>query len=195
MNDYKIIFGVLSVLIALIGYAFYIRMLLIGKIKPHIFAWIIWGFETALVFVAQLLSDGGSGAWITGAISLVCFFIGYLAFIKKGEKKFLKTDWVFFSFALLALVIWIITKEPLYSVMLMVISDSIATLLTMKNSYRKPFEESALMFFMSTIAFIFSIFAIDVYILTNWLFPVAVVFFNLVVVLWLLIRRYQLKPF
>ncbi|MDD5464410.1 MAG: hypothetical protein PHP62_04630 [Candidatus Moranbacteria bacterium] len=125
-------------------------------------------------------------------MALLCLLIGIIAFFK-GAKIFLKADWFFFVMGILAIFIWWFTNEPLFSVILLIISDSFAMVMTIRKSYLKPFEESIFLFSASSFRSLISFFAIENYNATTWLFPVYLVVGNLFVVLWLIIRRRQLR--
>ncbi|MCU6711451.1 TDP-N-acetylfucosamine:lipid II N-acetylfucosaminyltransferase [Paenibacillus sp. J5C_2022] len=43
---YKELLAIAATLLTYIGFIPYIRSILLGKIKPHIFSWIIWGAGT-----------------------------------------------------------------------------------------------------------------------------------------------------
>lgn len=47
--------------LALTLYAFqpYLRDILRGRVRPHVFSWVIWGTTTCLAFFAQLTAGGG----------------------------------------------------------------------------------------------------------------------------------------
>ncbi|PHS72188.1 MAG: hypothetical protein COB22_05675 [Cycloclasticus sp.] len=72
-----------SVAIALTFYAFfpYIRSILKGEVKPHVFSWVIWGTTTLIVFFAQLAGGAGVGAWPIGISSLITIYVAFLAYL------------------------------------------------------------------------------------------------------------------
>ena len=53
----------IAIALTLIAFLPYIRSILRGKTKPHVFSWLIWGTTTFVVFLAQLADEGGVGAW------------------------------------------------------------------------------------------------------------------------------------
>lgn len=192
MGEYKIILGSLSVVISFVGYAIYFRQIFFGKIKPHVFSWFIWSILTGIVFVAQVVEGGGPGTWVTGVGSLICFTV-FIAALFKGERKFVKLDWIFLISALLSLLLWWITKQPVLSVILITISDAFGTLLTIHKSYHKPFEESVTLFTFNSIKATVSLFALESYVLATWLYPAYLVLGNGLIVLMLLVRRRYLS--
>jgi hypothetical protein len=61
----------------------YIRSIHRGQTKPHVFSWVVWGFGTFVVFLAQLADGGGLGAWPIGVSGLITIYIAALSFCSK----------------------------------------------------------------------------------------------------------------
>jgi len=89
----KELLGTLSVIIAFIGYVPYIRDLLAGKTKPHLFSWTIWSLLTAIGLFAQLSDNAGPGAWTTMLTLIICLFITVMSF-QRGTRAISRLDWV-----------------------------------------------------------------------------------------------------
>ena len=60
---YKELLSAVAIALTFIAFFPYVRSILNGAIKPHVFSWIIWGATTFVVFLAQLEDHGGAGAW------------------------------------------------------------------------------------------------------------------------------------
>ncbi len=177
--------------LAFIGYGIYFRQIFSGKVKPHAFSWFVWGLTTTIIFFGQLVKGAGPGAWATGAIAAACWVIFSFA-VFKGQKNFQFLDWVFLVTALISLVSWRFSKDPATALILLTITDALATLPTLKKAYRKPFEESMALFSINGVKSIFSILAFRIYTFAAVLYPVMLVLFNFVVALVIFIRRRQL---
>lgn len=190
--EYKIILGIIAVLLVVVSYGIYFKKIISGKTKPHAFTWFIWGLATGIVFLAQISEQGGAGAWVTGFTSIASFVIFALALLK-GDKKFIKLDWIFLGAAMFSLLLWWLTSDPTLSVILLTIVDTIGVLPTLRKSYYKPDEESATFFSLSSIKFIFAIFALESLSLATWLYPATLIITNALVAIVILIRRKQLK--
>src|ERR1051326_698009 len=188
MLNYKILLGAISVILAFIGYGNYFKQIFTGKAKPHAFTWFVWTLTTGIIFVAQIAQNAGAGAWVTGALCLICFVIFITAFFK-GERKFAVFDWISLIVALMSLVLWKLTKQPALSVVLVTITDFLGILPTIRKSYQKPFEENATLFSLNSFRSLLSILALQSYSLTTWLYPSMLLLANGIVVLVILIRR------
>ncbi|MDP3741573.1 MAG: hypothetical protein Q8R08_04610 [bacterium] len=188
MIEYKTALGYLSVLIALISYVFYFRGIFIGKVKPHAFSWFLWSLTTTTVFFAQVVKGGGPGAWVTGFTAFACLIIFFLA-LSKGSREFRKWDWVFLLSAFLSLLLWWFTRDPTLSVILITITDALASGPTILKGYYKPFEEGVSLFALAFLKFILALFALENYTLATWLYPASLVLTNGVITLVILTRR------
>ena len=182
---FKEIFGLIAILIAIISYVPYFAGIYKGAVKPHAFTWTIWGILTLIAFFAQWSDGGGAGAWVTGFTALVSFFI-VLTAIRNGFKNITKTDWSSFAVAVLSIPLWIITKNPLWSVILITVIDALGFYPTIRKSYTNPYEEPAVTYGLSSIKFIFAIFALGNFSVITVLYPASLVLANglFVVMLW-----------
>ncbi len=188
MVEYKIVLGVVSVSLAVIGYGIYFRQIFLGKVKPHAFTWFVWSLTTGIVFAAQIVRNAGAGAWVTGALCLVCFSI-FVISLFKGQKTFVILDWIFLAVTLFALLLWKVTRDPLLSVILITITDALGILPTLRKSYLKPYEENITLFAFNSVRSLISIFALASYTITTWLYPSMLVVMNALVVLVIIFRK------
>jgi hypothetical protein len=91
MFNYKVILGLVAVIIAIVSYIPYFRDIFVGKTKPHLFTWLVWTLLSAIAFFGQIFNQGGAGAWVTGVIAIVSGIIFILA-IFTGEKEITFSD-------------------------------------------------------------------------------------------------------
>ena len=113
------IFSAAAIAITFIAYAPYMLSIIRGKIKPHVFSWIIWGVTTFIVFFAQLDDKGGAGAWPTGLAGIISILIAGIAYMKRGDVKITRSDWAFFISAMASLPLWYLTRNPLWAVIIL----------------------------------------------------------------------------
>ncbi len=125
---------------------------------------------------------------MTGVTALACFAITFLSFVK-GDRKFDTGDWLSLAWALVALALWQLAKNPLAAVVLVTLTDAFSFIPTFRKGYKKPHEEKALTYTLSGLKFIFGIFALQSFSLVTWLYPASLVVTNLVFVAMILWRR------
>jgi hypothetical protein len=166
-------FGVLSTLMMVLSRANYFNSIFRGKTRPHAFSWFIWGIISSIGFAAQVAEGAGAGSWARGFSAFTCFILVIVALIK-GEKV-------------------IITKTPVWSVMLVCIIDTIGYFPTLRKSWTKPQEEAAQSYLFGSLCALFSLFAIEHYTLSTWLYPAVLTWSNGSMAGFLAVRRRQIS--
>jgi len=183
--------GLLSFVIALIATGQYFVFTIRGKIKPHVFTWLVWGLVMGISAAARTADNAGPGAWAAWAVSASCLSIGVLA-VFKGEKNITKSDIVAFVGALSAIPVWLVTNNPLMAVLIVTAIDLIGYYPTFRKSFHRPFEEATFNYFISNALHLLSLYANAHTSLTTTITPIAYFLANSCLVILILIRRRQL---
>lgn len=170
----KLFFSGLAIVITFMAFIPYIRGILQGRIKPHLFSWLIWGMTTLIVFFAQLDADGGPGAWPIGVSGVITIYIAFLSYVKRGDISITRLDRLFFSAALLSIPCWYFTSNPMWAVILLTTIDLLGFGPTIRKAYDHPYEESLLFIFMFFLRNTFALLALESYSLTTVLFPLSI---------------------
>lgn len=191
--DLKVVLGVSASVIGLVSYVPYFRNIFAGITKPHAFSWFVWGLLTAIAFFAQVRAGAGAGAWVTGITAIACFAI-VVAAIRQAQWDITRSDWLSFIGALLGIVLWQVTSDPLLAVIVVTIVDALAFAPTFRKGYHKPYEETLSTFTLSSVKFVIGILALDALTVTTWLYPASLVVMNGAFVLLLLYRRRKIAP-
>lgn len=173
-TSFKLIFSGLAIGLTFVAFVPYIRSILSGKTRPHVFSWFIWGITTVIVFFAQLEAKGGIGAWPIGISGAITVGVAVLAFYKRADISITRTDWLFFSVALASLPFWYLTSDPLWTVVLLTVIDLLGFGPTIRKAYAFPHQESQLFFLSFMLRNIFAILALEHYSVTTVLFPLSI---------------------
>jgi hypothetical protein len=184
----KSVVTIIAITISLIGYIPYIRDSLIGKTKPHVISWFTWALVSYLAFAIQFFNEGGVGSFVNLFMGVVCsvlFIIG----LRYGTKNITKIDWIAFILALIAILLWLVVKQPLLSIILVVFIDLMSFLPTLMKGWRDPKSETPITFAFSGIKNGLSIYALESFSLINVMYPAYSLLANLFFVLVLYIRR------
>lgn len=190
--DYKDILGLASIGIAFVSYGFYFHDIFNHHTKPHAFSWFIWGILMSISFFAQNSDNAGAGSWVTGMTAIICFIISFIAF-QKGMRNVKTSDWISLCGAMLALIIWLIVKQPVFSVLLVTIIYSLGFFPTFRKSFSRPQDETLVTFILNGLKFFISLFALNHFSLLTAFYPSSLVLINWGFALMLIIRRKQLK--
>ncbi len=182
--------GGLAVVIALVSYIPYIRDILKGTTKPHPVSWFAFALLMGITFSAQLVTGAGPGAWVTGVSALAVFGIAIFAIVHGGVEV-VWFDWACLFAAVLGIVLWRVTSDPLTAVLIVTITHMIAMGPMFRKAYLKPYEETLSLFILSIAKFVVGFFAFTAFNLTTLLFPSMVIVSNVVLVVLLVYRRKQ----
>lgn len=182
------IIGGLTVVVAIMTYIPYLRDTIKGKVTPHPFTWIIWVTLTAIAYVAQISDNAGPGAWMNAAVLTLGILIILFSF-KNGFKQITKFDAGIFAIGVLAIVLWVITQDALWSVILVSIANTIAYIPTFRKSYKQPFEEALYLYSINFFRHGASILALANISVITALFPAVLTINNGALALFLLWRR------
>ena len=190
--DYHIILGALALTVGVLGYVPYIRDTWNGSTKPHPFTYLIWALIGTISFVAQLAKNAGPGAWAMGVPVVFGITIAILS-IRKGERSIKRLDWLCLVLALVAIVIWRLTSDPLYAVLIVMVVNTLAFIPTFRKAYWKPREETASSYALGVLRSVISIPALLSFNAVTLLPLVYHIVSNTLLVAMLLIRRKSLK--
>ena len=188
----KTVLGVVAIVIGVYSYIPYFRDIFNGSTKPHAFTWFVWFLLTALAFGAQASDGAGAGAWVTAFTAIVALAVTLTA-LKVGRQNIVALDWVFFIGSLTALGLWLVTKDPVSSVVLITAIDALAFVPTFRKSFHKPQEETATTYALSALKFGVSLAALNAMTLTTSLYPISLVITNGLFVTMVTWRRKRLN--
>ncbi|MBI2573611.1 hypothetical protein HYV86_07135 [Candidatus Woesearchaeota archaeon] len=190
MLEFKVVLAIIATIIGIISYTLYYRGIFGGKTKPHAFSWFVWALLSGIAFAAQLAKNAGPGAWVTGFTALVCLSIAIVA-IFKGKHHFPFSDWFCLISSFIAIGLWRYTSDPTASIILITITDVIAFIPTLRKDYYTPSQETISTFALNALKWSFALFALDNFALANWLYIVAMIVMNCILVTMVLLRRNQ----
>lgn len=186
--DYKLIIAIIAVALAFIGYIPYFRDIFKGKTTPHLFTWLIWTLAVGISAALQVYGGAGSGAWTTIAVTLLCVFILILSF-KKGSKDIELIDVVFLILALISLFLWFVIDKPIWSAILIVSTDLIGFLPTIRKTWNDPYSETLSMYEITAFRHGLSILALAQFNILTLLYPISWTIANVAFSVMLMLRR------
>lgn len=193
MSEIKNVIGIVAVVLTFIGYIPYVKDVFKGKTIPHVYSWFLWGLVTLIAFGIQFSSGGGAGSYVTLTAAFLCTIVCIIGLTRKGKKDITTIDTVFFVFAFIALILWLIAKQPVISAILATSIDLLGFAPTIRKSWHNPFTETLSFYLLNTLRFTLAVFALQTYTITTVLYPIAWIFGNGLFGLMLIWRRGQLK--
>lgn len=185
-------FAFLAILVSVIRYGTYLLTIYQKKTQPHLFSWLNWGLVVGIGAFAQFRLDGGPSAWVLAVVSFTCLFIAFLSLFI-GEKNITKSDWFAFIGALLAIPVWVVTKDPIMAIVVIIIIDILTYYPTIRKSWENPWSEPPGSYFWAGLRYFLAIFAITDITLQTLCYPFFLMATDWAFAIFLVIRRRQVK--
>ncbi|QQR52870.1 hypothetical protein IPG36_01995 [bacterium] len=178
---YGPILVIIGAIIQLAAISIYIRDTLRGQTRPNRMTWLLWSVAPLIATFAAI-SNGVTWAVLPVFISgfgpllvLLASFIDRQAYWKLG-----RLDYSCGLLAVLALVLWGITKNPEVAIIFAIASDALAAAPTIIKAWYHPHTESATPFVLSTFNALTGFTAITAWTFSAFAFPAYLVIINIV---------------
>ncbi len=191
--QFKNVLGIIATFLVFIGYIPYLRDIIRGKTKPHLYSWFLWAFVTSIAFALQFSGGAGSGSFVTLAAVLMCLAVIILGFDQKRKVEVVKIDTVFLILAFIALGLWLVAKQPVLSAVLATSVDLLGFAPTIRKSWNNPYTETLSFYYLNSLRFGLAVIALQRYSLVTAFYPVSWLTANSLFALMLIIRRRQIK--
>src|SRR3989339_998052 len=191
MYQIKTLLGLVATALVFIGYIPYLRDIVKGKTKPHVYSWFLWSFVTLIAFALQLSGGAGTGAFVTLAAAVMCIAVIVLGFIHNSQVKIVWIDTLFLIFAVVALLLWLVAKQPVLSAILTTLIDLLGFAPTVRKSWNNPHSETLSFYWLNTFRFGLALIALQNYSIITALYPVTWLTANGLFALMLVLRRKQ----
>ncbi|HAX91427.1 MAG TPA: hypothetical protein DCY07_04370 [Rhodospirillaceae bacterium] len=186
--DYHVIAGGVSVSTGFVIGLLYIREVLRGDTKPHVFTWLVWALLMSIAAAVSFAGGAIIGALVLAAGAALNFIITGLA-LRYGERNITRSDWAMFLSALAIIPIWVMTKEPLTAAVLVTSIDLLGCVPTFRKGWLRPHEESAKVFALFAVTNVFTVLSVTPYNFVTGLYPTMCFAMDLLLATMLLARR------
>jgi len=190
--EIKIILGILATILAFVAYVPIYYGIFFGTVRPHIYTYIVWVVTGSVAYTASLISGGAAGAWSLGFTTLLVIGIALLCF-RYGTKDITKSDKLVLALAILSVIPWILTKDPLISVILVTFIESFAFLPTVRKTWNDPHSEYYWPWIINIAKHSLIILAVGSYSITTVLYPAFFVLVNIILAAVIIVRRKMLE--
>ncbi|MSU74301.1 hypothetical protein EXS57_00810 [Candidatus Kaiserbacteria bacterium] len=174
--------GYAAGILGLIPYILFIRAMRKGTEKINLAGWILYDVSMLMIVASSIALNAWQSVWLA-----VAYLFGQSAMIvlsfRTGYFAFSRFDYGCIGLSLLGLLLWISTSNPLYALVLNVAVDALGTLSIAKKVYIHPGTEDTIAWIAALSVAAFNVFAVASFDVSNALYPVYLVFANLIIVL------------
>ena len=194
INNIKLILSILaSLLLVFAGDTIYLRDIFSGKIKPHVYTWLIWSITQGVALLGLLYGKGGWGG-LALSISTLFVFIIFLVSLKYGTRNITKFDTITLIIALLAIIVWFQIHNPLLAVIMVSAIDFLGYIPSFRKTFYEPWTEAVFPWAIFFFANLFIIFSLSEYNLLTLTYLVTIETANLILIGICLTRREVVRP-
>ena len=188
----SLIFWIISGLFITAFCGKYLHSVLDWETKPHIYTILLYIIITWIIFYSQITNEAGFGAMYVGITCIFWILIFILSFWY-GIKDITTTDKISLVLALWAIPLWMLSWNPVLSVVLLMVVDVFSSYPTMRKTYVDPYSENIYVFVIEFIGLIFSILALtQITFLTAW-YLIYIMLFDILMFLIVFYRRKQIS--
>lgn len=176
----------LAIILRMVAGASYFWATFTGRARPNIVSWFFWGVTPMIAFAVQLHEGMGWRALPTLVLGLSPLAICALAVFKnRGNLTFSHIDKVSAFSTIAAILMWIITDNPLLALSFSIAGDMCSNIPTIIKSLRDPASEYPYPYFLSMLSMIVTLITIrewDVaqYAFTAYILAVNAMYFSLI---------------
>lgn len=182
----------LGAAVNIFGSLLYVKNTIAGRTKPNKITFLLWS-AAPIIGAAAAFSKGAGWAalpvFMAGFCPLLIFVSSF--FNKKSYWKLKTLDYVCGILSVMALILWLITKEPIVAIIFAITSDVLAALPTLIKSYKFPETETGVAYLTGLFNALTSFFAIKTWNPIEYVFPIYLVI--ICTLLSLAIYRFKIK--
>ena len=174
----------LIIISTIVGYYFYFKDFLYGETRPNLVSWFIWMLAPFIGVYFQLKAGAG--------LSVIPVFIAgfgpflvliFSLFRKNGYWKLTMFDLICGLLSLIALTVYILTRNLGASIIFAILSDGLAAFPTIIKSWKFPETETGILYFSGIVNNIVGLLIIKEWIFSIYSFGIYFIIVNTVLVL------------
>ncbi len=170
--DWHFALGLIGGLLALGAIIPYIKDILHGTTRPNVVSYSLWAILLSISLLAQLSAGASwSAALIIGDLIGTTIIVA-LCVAGYGYRKHGWGEKVCLALAILAIVSWQLTQEPVIAIMFAVLADAMAAMPTLMKTFRDPWSELPTMWLIIALGALCAAFSTTIVDPANLIFPI-----------------------
>jgi len=181
MLEYLVFVGAAIQMIGIVSYG---RDVIKGTVKPNRVTWLLWSIAPIIGTLAAI-STGVKWSvlpvFMAGFGPLIIFIISFVN--KKSYWHLTKFDYFCGASSVLALALWLITKQAELAIIFAIISDLFAAIPTLIKSWQEPETETVAPYLAGLFGIFSSIGILKMWTFCELAFPVYLLVINLALIL------------
>lgn len=179
--DWHEIAAILSGVVQFSSVVPYVWSMVKGTTRPNVISWIVWTLLQVIAITAQFSAGASWSVIILVVMTFNTVLVTFLGLVGYGYRKYGVLDWTCFTLAILAILLWRVTSNPVNALILLVAADFLAVIPTLIKTVREPYSELPLGWFLIAVAAMLSIASTTIFNTANLIYPVYLFIVNALV--------------
>ncbi len=177
MENIQTYIGYMAGVLGLIPYILLVISMRKGVTKPNLAGWVLYTVAMIMIVASSIALNAWQAVWLAVAYIFGQFLVIGFSF-KTGYFAFTRFDYSCIALSFFSLILWILTSNPLYALVLNVIVDALGTVTVLRRLYLHPGTEDTKAWTVSFLVATLNVFAVASLDLSNALYPIYLVFAN-----------------
>lgn len=156
------LFALIASLIAVAVESRYIYTIIMRHTIPNFTGWFIIALSMSFVFFSSVSAGAGSSIWLIGTLMILHTIEAILSYFY-GSFRITRFEKWLILFAFLSLVLWHLTDNSLYTIVINTLIDSCGMIAISYKLFRFPDTEDRLAWWISVL-----IYGLDILAVTEW---------------------------
>ncbi|HKD97596.1 MAG TPA: hypothetical protein VKB69_08325 [Micromonosporaceae bacterium] len=142
------VLGLAAALVSTVDAVPYVRDILRGSTRPHRGTWCIWSMLGVVAFFAQL-ADGPNWSLLMVGVQAASMAFVFALSVRRGVGSLGPVDLALMGVAVLGIIGWYASSEPIVATACVVVADLAGVLLMLPKVWRDPGSETPSSFAMA----------------------------------------------
>ncbi len=190
MSEIQPYIGYTAGILGFVPFWFLIISMRKGVTKPNLAGWFLYTVAMVMIVASSVALHAWQAVWLAIAYVIGQSLVIIISF-RTGYITFSRFDYFCLLLSGLSIVLWVYTNDPLYALVLNVLVDGLGTLAIAKKLYKHPGTEDTRAWSISLAVATLNVFAVATFDLSNALYPIYLVFANILVVTLSLRKKMQ----
>jgi hypothetical protein len=152
-----------------------------GRARPNAVTWLLWGITPLIAFVAQIHHGAGPESAVTLVLAIGPLVVAGVTVLRdRTASQLTPLTTTCAAFAVVGLILWQVTKNPVLAIAFCIIADAFATVPTLAKAYRDPRSEYATPYYLSVSSMVVTLYAVETWTFTTYAFPLYMLIINVI---------------
>ena len=191
---WHVILGTIARLMPIAATFPYVKDILHGNTRPNTLTWGVWALITIIAVLAQFNAGASWSIVMVIADSLSIFIIFGLCLYGFGYRTYGWLEAICFLLAIIAIVAWQVTHQPVLTIIFSIVADLFAALPTVVKAWRDPWSETPYPWLMVAFGGLCAVASTTIFDEANILFPAYLFVINAITGFIALIGRHSKMP-